>query len=193
MLRRGRLLLTSAVSDLLRVAVRPEQPGDEIAIRGVNDAAFGGPIEGGIVDAIRGTDRWIDGGSVVAQDGEGRLVGHLLLSEGDLVAIDASVRRIWMVGPIAVPPATQRRGIGSALMDAAIELAKERGQPLLCLLGHADYYPRFGFEPARAIGIEPPERWADENWMALRLPGWTPALRGAARFPAAFGTAQPAS
>ena len=175
------------------LSIRAERPGDVAAIRVLNDAAFGGPLEGGIVDAIRGTDRWIAGGSLVAADEADRVVGHVLLSEGDLVVADGSTRRIWMVGPVAVEPSLQRRGIGLQLMAAAIALATERGQPLLCLLGHADYYPRFGFEPARGIGIEPPQPWADENWLALRLPAWTPALRGSARYPAAFRSGPPAS
>lgn len=79
--------------------IRPERPGDEPAIRAVNDSAFEGPVQGRIVDEIRGTDRWIDGGSLVAEEEGGRIVGHLLLSEGDLVSGDGSVRRIWMVGP----------------------------------------------------------------------------------------------
>ena len=91
-----------------------------------------------------------------------------------------------MLGPVAVVPAQQRRGIGTALMRAAIALATERGQPVICLLGHASYYPRFGFEPARAIGIEPPRAWKDANWLALRLQAWDPALRGTAHFPPAF-------
>jgi putative acetyltransferase len=181
------------VSDRIQVALGTEQPGDEAAIRRVNDAAFGGPLEGGIVNAIRGTDRWIDGGSLIAMDGESRVVGHLLLSEGDLVAAGGSVRRIWMVGPVAVLPAVQGQGIGAALMGAAIQLAMERAQPVLCLVGHAAYYPRFGFEPARALGIEPPEPWADANWLALRLPAWDASVRGLARYPAAFDTAQPAA
>jgi len=60
-------------------------------------------------------------------------------------------------------------------------------EPLICLLGHASYYPRFGFEPARSLGIEPPVAWPDEAWQALRLPAWTPDLRGTARYAAAFG------
>jgi putative acetyltransferase len=168
------------------ITIRPETPGQADAIRAVNDAAFDGPVESRIVDAIRGTDRWIDGGSLVAVDLDGLLVGHLLLSLGDLVAPDGAVRRIWMVGPVAVAPERQRRGIGGALMRAAIALATARREPLLCLLGHADYYPRFGFEPARGIGIEPPRPWADANWLALRLPAWDPSVRGTARFPPAF-------
>ena len=167
--------------------IRSEGPGDAEAIRRVNEAAFAGPVEGRIVDSVRGTDRWIPGGSLVAVDADRSIVGHLLLSQGDLVADDGVlIRRIWMVGPVAVVPSAQGRGIGSALIRAAIELATERGQPLLCLLGHADYYPRFGFERARSIGIEPPRPWPDANWMALRLPAWEPSLRGTAHFAPAF-------
>jgi predicted N-acetyltransferase YhbS len=123
----------------------------------------------------------------VAEAASGVLVGHVLVSEGDLVGADGSSRRIWMVGPVAVLPDHQRKGVGSALMRTAIALAIERHQPLLCLLGHATYYPRFGFVPARSIGIEPPKPWTDASWMALALPGWDPSIKGVAYFPPAFG------
>ena len=166
--------------------VRVERSADHDAIRAVHAAAFGGPAEGQIVDDIRGTDRWVDGGSLVA-DVDGAIVGHLLLSEGDLAPADGGlVRRIWMVGPVAVIPVLQRRGVGRALMGAAIAFATERDQPLLVLVGHPSYYPRFGFEPARAIGIEPPRPWSDAAWMALRLPAWDQSIRGVAHFPPAF-------
>jgi putative acetyltransferase len=168
------------------VHVRAERPEEVDRVRDINDLAFGTTGESAIVDGIRGTDRWIDGGSLVAEDDDGTLVGHLLLSEGDFDAIDGTTRRIWMIGPVAVVPERQRHGVGGALMHAAIELATERGEPLLCLLGHASYYPRFGFEPARSIGIEAPRPWPDANWMALRLPAWDPSVRGIARFPEAF-------
>jgi putative acetyltransferase len=170
----------------LSITIRPERAGEEAAVRAVNEAAFGGTFEGGIVDGIRGTDRWIDGGSLVAEVDAGGLVGHLLLSEGDLDLAGGGTRRIWMVGPVAVIPGRQREGIGSALVQAAIAFAKARDQPILCLLGHATYYPRFGFEPARAIGIEPPRPWPDASWLALRLPAWDPTVRGIGRFPPAF-------
>lgn len=172
------------------VTIRPERPGEAEAVRAVNDAAFGTLHEGQIVDDIRGTDRWIDGGSLVAEDPDRRLVGHVLLSQGDLEDAAGRVRRIWMVGPVAVVPDRQRQGIGSALMHAAIGLATERGEPVICLLGHADYYPRFGFEPARSIGIEAPRPWKDANWMALRLPAWDPSIKGIAHFPPAFPDSQ---
>jgi putative acetyltransferase len=168
------------------MTIRPERPEDADAIRALNDAAFEGTVEGRIVDDLRGTDRWIAGGSLVAEDEHGEIVGHVLVSFGDLVSDDGDIRRIWMLGPIAVAPARQGQGIGSALMKRAIGLAVERAQPVICLLGHATYYPRFGFEPARDIGIEPPRPWRNESWLALRLPAWEPTLRGTAHFAPAF-------
>lgn len=176
----------------MTVTVRPERPEEIDAIRAINDAAFGGTTESSIVDGIRGTDRWIDGGSLVAADDDGAVVGHLLLSEGDLELGGGEVRRIWMVGPVAVIPERQGHGIGGELLRAAIAFATARNQPILCLLGHAAYYPRFGFEPARVLGVEPPKAWPDASWMALRLPAWDPTLRGIARFPPAFPDASQA-
>jgi len=171
----------------MEVHVRPELAVDADAIRGINDAAFEGPDEGLIVDRIRGTPDWIEGGSLVAVDGSGRLVGHLLLSLGCLVAADDHERPIWMLGPVGVLPEVQRRGVGKALMLAAIELARVRHEPLICLLGHASHYPQFGFEPARPLGIDPPSDWPDDAWQVLRLPGWTAEMRGVARYAAPFG------
>ena len=168
------------------MTIRPERDGDADAIRALNDAAFEGPVEGRIVDELRGSEHWIEGGSLVAENDDGEIVGHALVSIGELVGFDERVRRIWMLGPIAVAPARQGQGIGSALMKRAIGLAVERAQPVICLLGHASYYPRFGFEPARGIGIEPPRPWPDASWLALRLPAWDPALRGTAHFAPAF-------
>ena len=181
----------------MTVTIRPERRGEEAAIHALNDAAFGNvDDESAIVDRLRGTDRWVDGGSLVAVDGDAdgsapdAIVGHLLISEGDLELETGGTRRVWMVGPVAVVPARQGQGIGGQLVRAAIALGTERGQPLLILLGHADYYPRFGFEPARAIGIEAPRPWRDASWLACRLPAWDPSLRGVARFPEAFPDSQ---
>ena len=170
----------------MNVSVRAERPGEEWLVRAVNDAAFASPLEGSIVDGIRGTDRWIDGGSLVAEAEDRTIVGHLLLSEGNLALETGGRRRIWMVGPVAVMPHRQRQGIGGVLVRAAIAIATARDQPILCLLGHADYYPRFGFESARAIGIEPPRNWPDASWMVRRLPAWDASVRGVASFPPAF-------
>ena len=151
-------------------------------------AAFTGPEESAIVDRIRAEapEGWQ---SLVAVDAAGTVVGHLLLSpcpvEDEAGAVRATVLAI---GPVAVDPAVQRRGVGSALMYAAMSLAMARGAPALVLLGHADYYPRFGFESARGVGLQPPaDAWPDHVWLARRLPAWDESMRGTVRYPEAFG------
>jgi len=169
------------------VTIRPERPGDVASIHALTDAAFRNTDdESAIVDRLRGTDRWIADLSLVAEAPDGAVVGHCLTSVGDLVGEDGTVRPILALGPISVLPERQGQGIGGALIRATIAAAVAGRWPAIVLLGHATYYPRFGFERARALGIEPERPWRDENWMALRLPGWTPDLRGTMHFPPEF-------
>jgi putative acetyltransferase len=170
------------------VVIRPERPGDEAAIHALTDAAFRNvDDESAIIDRLRGGDRWIPDLSLVAVASDGTIVGHCVTSIGDLVADDGTTTPILALGPISVAPDRQKEGIGGALMHATIGTATRLGWPVIVLLGHATYYPRFGFEPARALGIEPQHPWPDANWLAVRLSGWTPDLRGTMRFPPAFG------
>lgn len=170
----------------LSVSVRPERPADRDAIRALHALVFEEPDEGEIVDAIRGTADEIEGGSLVALDKTGAVIGHLLASRGFIVGSDGAERPVWMLGPFAVRADLQGRGVGARLMREQINRATKRGVPLICLLGHASYYPRFGFGPARALDIEPPQPWPDEAWQALKLPGYTSDLRGRARYAAPF-------
>jgi putative acetyltransferase len=171
----------------LAVGVRLEAPGDEQGIRDVELAAFTGPEESAIVDRIReeAPDGWL---SLVAVDATGTVVGHLLLSPCPVEGDEGAVRTtVLAIGPVAVDPVVQRRGVGSALMYAAMSLAMARGAPALVLLGHAGYYPRFGFEPARGLGLLPPaDAWPDHAWMARLLPAWDESMRGTVRYPEAF-------
>jgi predicted N-acetyltransferase YhbS len=170
----------------LAVHVRPERPADRAAIRALHDLVFEEPDEGLIVESIRGSADAIEGGSLVALDGSGTLIGHLLASRGLIVSTDGAERPVWMLGPFAVRADVQGRGVGARLMREQINRATKRGVPLLCLLGHASYYPRFGFVPARSLGIEPPQPWPDEAWQALKLPAYNAEIRGRARYAPAF-------
>jgi putative acetyltransferase len=171
--------------------IRPEAPGDEAAIRALTHAAFAPSTdEGRIVDALRhDPTAWRPELSLVAVDdaGDRRIVGHVVASAGTLRAVDGTIRPILGLGPISVAPDRQGQGVGGELIRATIEQATLDGWPVIVLLGHPTYYPRFGFEPARALGIEPQQPWSDDHWMALRLPGWTPDLCGVMRYPSAFG------
>ena len=159
---------------------------DRDAIRALHDVVLDAPDEGLIVEGIRGTTDAIEGGSLVALDGSGAVIGHLLASRGFIVGSDGVDRPVWMLGPFAVRADVQGRGVGARLMREQVNLATKRGVPLICLLGEASYYPRFGFRPARALGIEPPQPWPDEAWQALTLPAYTSDLRGRARYAPAF-------
>ena len=151
------------------IVIRSEAPEDAPSIRSLTDAAFApSTVEGRIVDALRDdTAAWIPDLSIVAADDldGGRIVGHCVTTIGSLHARGdaADVSPILGLGPISVAPERQGERIGTALIHA-----------------------RFGFESARGIGIEPPEPWSDEHWMALRLPAWRPGREGTMRYPAAF-------
>lgn len=175
------------------VVVRLEVPGDELAVRGVNRAAFTGPEEAAITDAVRAEapEGWHSLVAVGAPGSmaDGVIVGALLLSPAPIEDDDGSeLATALAIGPVAVLPELQYRGIGSALMGAAMGLAIARGVPALVLLGHDTYYPRFGFVAARGVGLQPPtEKWPDQFWMAKLLPAWDDDFQGTVRFHEAFG------
>jgi predicted N-acetyltransferase YhbS len=170
----------------LAVSVRPERATDKDAIRALHDLVFEEPDEGEIVDAVRGTADAVEGGSLVALDRGGALIGHLLASRGYVVGEDGTRRAVWMLGPFAVRADVQGRGVGVRLMRETINRATKRGVPLICILSGASYYARFGFVPARSIGIEPPQPWDDEYWQALKLPAYKSEIRGTASYAPAF-------
>lgn len=127
--------------------IRGEEPSDVAAVRAVELAAFGQPGEADLVDALRGEPGVI---SLVAEVA-GEVVGHLLLSPVQVEG--ACTRQALALGPMAVLPGHQRQGIGSALVKACLERARGSGAPAVIVLGHPDYYPRFGFEPAEPHGL----------------------------------------
>lgn len=162
--------------------VRAETPDDYDDIRRINDEAFGGTIEGRLVELIRGSDRFVPELSLVAVSG-GQTLGHVISSYVDLVQVPVT-RRVLQVGPVAVLPAHQRRGIGSALMQETIRLADERGEPLLLIEGSPVYYGRFGFSRADEQGIEPPpEALAAKYFMLRPLGAYDSSLKGRAVYP----------
>jgi putative acetyltransferase len=164
------------------VRLRAEAPADREAIAAVTTAAFGNEREARMVEAIRSSDRFVPELSLVAEAG-GVIVGHLLLSY-----VDLGGRRVLELGPVSVAPANQRSGVGGKLVREALRRADERDEPLVLVLGHPSYYPRFGFRPASELGIEPPgPSLPDEVFMAVPLQAYDPALRGRVVLPPAFG------
>jgi putative acetyltransferase len=160
---------------------RPETPADVVAVREVNLAAFPCEEEADLVDALRASDAWIDGLSIVAEDSRGRVVAHALLTRCHVDGTPALA-----LAPCAVLPRVQRKGAGSAAIRAGLDAARACGENLVVVVGHADYYPRFGFIRASALGIRASFEVPDEALMALTLDPDAETPHGTIAYPAPF-------
>ncbi len=126
-------------------SIRVERLEDAEQVRRVNELAFGQPAEADLVERLR--QACGDSLSLVAE--EDVVVGHILFTP---VVIESAGRRITGMGlaPMAVLPDRQRRGLGSALVRRGLQILREGGCPFVVVVGHPEYYPRFGFERASA-------------------------------------------
>jgi putative acetyltransferase len=169
------------------VTVREEADTDHEAVRHVHRLAFGQDDEADLVDALRagGYSRV----SLVAESAGG-VVGHVLF--GDLpIRTDGGTVPALSLAPLAVLPEYQRQGVGSALVRAGLEVCRARGHRVVVVLGHPDYYPRFGFSAARAAPLASPFS-GRPAWMALELvPGALDGVAGWAEYPPPFGVGPP--
>lgn len=166
--------------------IRIEGPQDASGIRVVNEQAFGRPTEADIVDELRRACE--DCISLVADD-EG-IVGHILFTP---VVVDSGEHAGFGMGlaPMAVIPKRQRQGIGSVLVERGLSVLRERGCPFVIVLGHPDFYPRFGFENASDHGLVCQyENVPDEAFMVLILdPEAMDGVSGVARYRDEFDAA----
>lgn len=165
--------------------VREEQERDQAEVHAVNRAAFDTPMEATLVDRLRKEARPVV--SLVAVDGE-RVVGHILFSP--VVLSEHDDLRIMGLAPMAVVPEYQRKGVGSALVSAGLKRCKELEYGAIVVLGHPDYYPRFGFVSAARSGIRCAYDAAEEAFMLVELqPGYLENAQGTVCYHPAFDTA----
>ena len=164
------------------VVIRERVPADDNAIRLLNDLVFGGPFEGKLVEELR--DAFIDAVELVAIE-RGEVVGHILFSALTTMVDDDAVPTLSLA-PMCVHPGRQRSGIGSALVETGLELARRREWQAVVVLGHPDFYPHFGFSAELASGLDAP--FEGDSFMALELvPGALDGEDGLVVYPAAFG------
>ena len=147
------------------LVIRIECPADIPGARAVNKAAFETGAEAALVDALRENGKFVL--SLVA-DMEGEIVGHILFTEIEMEPGGAAARVLGLA-PMAVRPDWQGRGIGSALVRRGLEDCRELGYRGVVVLGHPEYYPRFGFIPASRHGITCDYEVPDEVFMAVAL------------------------
>ncbi len=126
------------------IAIREERSTDAPAVREINELAFGQPEEANIVEEIRANCP--EARSLVAV-AEGAIVGHILFSPATIETDRGPVEGMGLA-PMAVRPGRQRQGIGSSLVRRGLDLLRERSCPFVIVLGHPEFYPRFGFERA---------------------------------------------
>lgn len=138
----------------LNFLTRDECPRDFKDVFAIHSAAFATDGESRLVDKVRGSANPVV--SLVAIAGERRLngevVGHILVSP---VQIDGAPKGVlyMALGPMAVRPDCQRRGVGSRLVSSALEACRELGVSAVFVLGHPEYYPRLGFEQMSPLGL----------------------------------------
>lgn len=172
--------------------IRKEEENDypfvfDLIEKAFHEEAMSDHQEQYLVDRLRQSASFREELSIVAEM-EGKIVGYVLLTEINIINSQNQSFISLALAPIAVLPAYQGQGIAGALMHAAHEKAKELGYGSIVILGHADYYPRFGYRLAKEFGIRLPFDVPDENCFVIELSeGTLKHINGTVVYPAEFG------
>lgn len=144
--------------------IRAASPADLGALLDAERAAFGEPEEADLTAALIAGAGFVPELNLIALERD-RVVGHILFTRaraGETSAV--------LLAPLAVVPEHQRSGVGSALATRGLEVARALGYEIALVLGHPEYYPRFGFQPALPLGIAAPYPIDPPGaWMAMEL------------------------
>jgi putative acetyltransferase len=173
----------------LDIVIRPERVDDPAEVRAIADvvaAAFGSTVESDLVAAIRESGNLLSGASLVAEHAN-RIVGHVMISHVVLRGPDGD-RRVASLSPLAVAPDVHRRGVGSALVRRAVDVAEELGEPLVVLEGSPTYYSRLGFEYSvpNGITIDLPDWAPPEAAQMMKLAAYDSGITGSVVYPEYF-------
>lgn len=167
------------------VSVRSEKPEDYQSIYNVNKLAFNGEVEAKLVNNLRKTKGFIPELSLVATKNN-VIVGHILFSKINIKTNKGDVS-VLALAPMAVLPDCQKQGIGSFLIKEGLRKCKKLGYKAIILVGHPDYYPRFGFTPAKEKGLKLPFPAPDEAFMVYEIiPDSLKDIEGTIEYPPEF-------
>lgn len=161
------------------MTIRAERTEDIPAVRRVNELTFGRQNEAALVDALRaGANPQVS--LVAVEDGE--VVGHIFFSPVSIESEDADSSAMGLA-PMAVVPEYQRQGVGSRLVREGLRACLRVGCDVVVVLGHPEYYPRFGFVPASRKGLRCEYEVPDEAFMVTELkPGALGGRRGLVKY-----------
>jgi putative acetyltransferase len=168
------------------ITIRAENAEDIPAVRRVNELAFGRPNEAALVDALRAASE--PQVSLVAVE-DGRVVGHIFFSPVSIES-ETPISTAMGLGPMAVLAEYQRQGVGSQLVREGLRECRRSGCDVVVVLGHPEFYPRFGFIPAVEKGLHSEYPVPDEVFMVTELePGALRGRRGLVKYRPEFGEA----
>lgn len=170
----------------MNITIRVETPADYPAVQQVLQAAFGRNDEAILVENLRQQPDFLPALSLVAEI-QGAVVGHILFS---LISIEGVQHRhrSLALAPVAVLPQWQNQGVGRRLIEEGLAIARQQAFQSVIVLGHALYYPRFGFQPAARWRIVAPFPVPESNFMAMPLQsGGLDGVSGVVKYPEAFG------
>jgi putative acetyltransferase len=151
----------------MKIVIRAETESDYSKITEINDRAFKGNTEGKLIENLRKKKEYIAELSLVAEYNN-QLVGHILFFP--LFIIGENKRSLTLaLAPMSVLPEYQNKGIGSKLIKEGLKIAKKLGFESVNVLGHPEYYPKFGFKKASTWNIKSPFDAPDDAFMAIEL------------------------
>jgi putative acetyltransferase len=147
------------------ITIRPERPEDSAVVITINDRAFGGTDESGLVEAIKQSGRPVI--SLIARSDD-TPVGHIFFSPIQ-IQLEGPAIATLALAPMAVLPAFQRQGIGTRLVEAGLEQCARQGCQVVVVVGDPAFYRRFGFGAATGMGLRSVYSSAGDAFMALEL------------------------
>lgn len=173
------------------ITIRQEEARDYDKVRELVKLAFcnmedSDHTEHLLVERLRKSESYVPDLSLVAETADGQIAGHILLSKVKIVG-DKGVFTVLALAPLSVLPQFQRQGIGGMLIREAHKKASDLGYVAAVLLGHKDYYPKFGYKKASLFGIKFPFDVPDDYCMVVELrKDGLEDLHGTVQYPDAF-------
>lgn len=166
--------------------LRQETPADHAAVYGLIAEAFAAAeyadgTEQDLVAALRNSTAFIPELSIVAEI-DGELAGHILFTKASVGGDE-----VLVLAPLSVTPKYQRQGVGTALIAKGHATAARLGYSYSLVLGSETYYPRMGYLPAARFGVQIPDHFPPNNFMAKRLLEHAKPISGPVTYPKEFG------